>query len=284
VSPESEVIPETEDSITTEKLKAGVHSYLKQNAEKISLREKFDDNKTGSDLPRVTTVDTSDQDHDLDHDHDDIQSVSIDEDSDTGDVTATTTRLIRAQDGTTSKITTTEKFSKGDQSVEKTVGKATLKKLSDTESDKESDFVKDNLEDILSVLKPFNDMLLHEELADPDLLDELFSMELSDLVKMFYHLLSTSDDMEQAYTKMILGAKAHGVQKFAEEVLQTTSEENNDHDSQNLSLETITKFIASYKGTYEDILGLIGNKKLSHLFHLYLTSRESKSSKTESAP
>lgn len=56
-------------------------------------------------------MDTSD--HDLDHDHDDIQSVSIDEDSDTGDVTATTTRLIRAQDGTTSKITTTEKFSKG---------------------------------------------------------------------------------------------------------------------------------------------------------------------------
>ena len=219
----------------------------------------------------MTTVDTSDQDHDLDldHDDDDIQSVSIDEDSDTGDVTATTTRLIRAQDGTTSKITTTEKFSKGsadtvfykftsnkstmpgDQSVEKTVGKATLKKLSDTESDKESDFVKDNLEDILSVLKPFNDMLLHEELADPDMLDELFSMELSDLVKMFYHLLSTSDDMEQAYTKMILGAKAHGVQKFAEEVLQTTSEDNYDNDSQNLSLETITKFIASYKGTYE---------------------------------
>ena len=37
VSPESEVIPETEDSITTEKLKAGVHSYLKQNAEKVRL-------------------------------------------------------------------------------------------------------------------------------------------------------------------------------------------------------------------------------------------------------
>lgn len=37
VSAESEVKVETpEDSITTEKLKAGVHSYLKQNAEKVS--------------------------------------------------------------------------------------------------------------------------------------------------------------------------------------------------------------------------------------------------------
>ena len=62
---------------------------------------------TGSDLPRVTTVDTSDQDHD------NIQSVRIDEDSVTGDVTATTTRIIRGDDGTASKITTTEKFNKG---------------------------------------------------------------------------------------------------------------------------------------------------------------------------
>ena len=62
---------------------------------------------TGSDLPRVTTVDTSDQDHD------NIQSVRIDEDNVTGDVTATTTRIIRGDDGTTSKITTKEKFNKG---------------------------------------------------------------------------------------------------------------------------------------------------------------------------
>lgn len=297
VSAESEVNVETpEDSITTEKLKAGVHSYLKQNAEKISLREKFDDNMTGSDLPRVTTVDTTDQDHD------NIQSVRIDEDS-SGEVTATTTRIIRGEDGTTSKITTTEKFSKdkvktGDQSVEKTVGKATWKKLSDTKisegatpSDKVSDVDKDNLEDILSVLKTFNDMLISEELANPDLLDELFSLEFSDLMKMFYHLLSQSDDMEQTYAKMISGAKIHGVQKFAEELLQTAREENYDNISHNLNLKTITNFLASFKGNYEDIVGLIGNKKLSHLFQLYLnqkldpkSSRESKSSKTESAP
>ena len=211
---------------------------------------------TGSDLPRVTTVDTGDQDHD------NIQSVRVDEDS-SGEVTATTTRIIRGEDGTTSKITTTEKFSKGsvktgDQSVEKTVGKATWKKLSDTKlsegattSDKVSDVDKDNLGDILSVLKTFNDMLLSEELANPDLLDELFSLEFSDLVKMFYHLLSQSDDMEQTYTKMISGAKIHGVQKFAEELLQTAREENYDNISHNLHLETVTKFIASYKGKYE---------------------------------
>ena len=64
---------------------------------------------TGSDLPRVTTVDTSDQDHD------NIQSVRIDEDSVTGDVTATTTRIVRGDDGTSSKITTTEKFNKGSE-------------------------------------------------------------------------------------------------------------------------------------------------------------------------
>ena len=36
MSTESETIAETpDDSITAEKLKAGVHSYLKQNAEKV---------------------------------------------------------------------------------------------------------------------------------------------------------------------------------------------------------------------------------------------------------
>ena len=226
---------------------------------------------TGSDLPRVTTVDTSDQDHD------NIQSVRIDEDSVTGDVTATTTRIIRGDDGTASKITTTEKFNKGsantvglhigqyetillgDQSVEKTVGKATLKKLSQTAfsqgastSDKEeTNADKDNLKDILTVLKPFNEMLLSEELENPDLFDELFSIDFSDLVKVFYHLLSESDNIEQTYTKIILGAKKNGVQKFAEEVLQTASEENNDNIRHNLSLETITKYIASYKGNYQ---------------------------------
>jgi len=249
---------------------------------------------TGSDLPRVTTVDTSDQDHD------NIQSVRIDEDSVTGDVTATTTRIIRGDDGTTSKITTTEKFSKGDQSVEKTLGKVTLKKLSDTKisqgtltsekDEEESNVNKDNLEDILKVLKPFNEMLISEELANPDLFDELFSLDFSDLVKVFHHLLSESDSIEETYNKMILGAKRLGVQKFAEEVLKSASEENNDN-IRHLSLETITKYIASYKGSYQDIVGLIGNKKLSHLFQLYLnqnldteSSRTSKSSKTESAP
>ena len=231
---------------------------------------------TGSDLPRVTTVDTSDQDHD------NIQSVRIDEDSVTGDVTATTTRIIRGDDGTTSKITTTEKFNKGkfvckyirftyisvnmnlyllgDQFVEKTLGRATLKKLSDTKisqgtltsekDEEESNVNKDNLEDILKVLKPFNEMLLSEELANPDLFDELFSIDFSDLVKVFHHLLSESDSIEETYNKMILGAKRLGVQKFAEEVLKSASEENNDN-FRHLSLETITKYIASYKGSYQ---------------------------------
>ena len=105
-----------------------------------------------------------------------------------------------------------------------------MKKLSQTTisqgaspstSDKEeTNFEKDNLKDILTVLKPFNEMLLSEELANPDLFDELFSIDFSDLVKVFYHLLSESDSIEQTYTKMILGAKRNGVQKFAEEVFK----------------------------------------------------------------
>ena len=134
-----------------------------------------------------------------------------------------------------------------------------MKKLSQTAfsqgastSDKEeTNADKDNLKDILTVLKPFNEMLLSEELENPDLFDELFSIDFSDLVKVFYHLLSESDSIEQTYTKMILGAKKNGVQKFAEEVLQTASEENNDNIRHNLSLETITKYIASYKGNHQ---------------------------------
>ena len=44
MSTESETIPETpEDSITAEKLKAGAHSFLKQNAEKVKDTGSFKD-------------------------------------------------------------------------------------------------------------------------------------------------------------------------------------------------------------------------------------------------
>ena len=139
------------------------------------------------------------------------------------------------------------------------MGKAKWKKLSDTNLSKgdttsdeaESDFHKDNLEDIFSVLKPFNDLLLKEELTNPELLEELFSLDISDLLEVFYHFLSESDDMEQTVSKMIVEAKQHGVQKILENALKNKSEDENDNLVNNFSLETITKFLASYKGIHE---------------------------------
>ena len=46
-------------------------------------------------------------------DDDDIESVSIDEIQDTGEVIATTTRIIKNLDGSSRKVHTTERFEKG---------------------------------------------------------------------------------------------------------------------------------------------------------------------------
>ena len=147
-----------------------------------------------------------------------------------------------------------------DQTIEKTVGKTTLTKLSDEKlseeaktSDKKKDFsfYKDNLKDIIAFLKPAIDILIKEELSDPNLLDELFSLNFSDLVKVVHHLLSQSDDIELTYTNLILGAKKHGIQKFVEEILNTGSEKKYEKFSQDFTLETITRFLSSYDGNYE---------------------------------
>ena len=63
-----------------------------------------EDNTTENDN-KITTVDKVDQD--------DIESISIDEDNVTGDVVATTTRVVKTQDGSSTKIKTTERFKNG---------------------------------------------------------------------------------------------------------------------------------------------------------------------------
>ena len=50
---------------------------------------------------------------DVENDNDDsIESVSIDEDKATGEILATTTRIVKGPGGSTTKIKTTEKFSR----------------------------------------------------------------------------------------------------------------------------------------------------------------------------
>ena len=79
---------------------------LKSKFEQLELIPiRSDEDNTTENDNKITTVDKVDQD--------DIESISIDEDNATGDVIATTTRLVKTQDGSSTKIKTTERFKNG---------------------------------------------------------------------------------------------------------------------------------------------------------------------------
>ena len=72
-------------------------------------------------MNKITTARTLSPKDDMDMEHvgDDIESVSIDEDTDTGEVIATTTRVIRKADGTSQTIRTTERYVNGNPNFAK---------------------------------------------------------------------------------------------------------------------------------------------------------------------
>ena len=69
------------------------------------------DNKT-RDTGKITTLEKSHVMDIEDDNEDTIESVSIDEDKNTGELLATTTRIVKGPGGSKTKIKTTEKFSR----------------------------------------------------------------------------------------------------------------------------------------------------------------------------
>jgi len=251
-------LPEAEDlddsiitnSHTAEKFKSAVHSFMKKSAEMLDFKSKFglgsstDENKTGDSSHIIKTADKS---HDLDNTFDDdIKSVSIDEDDETGEVIATTTKVVRGPDGKSTTIQTTERFFKG-ETLSKTTGTATLKKLDEnsetynniaedktveserdtasSETFKFSDQLGADTEDILISVRNILEEASQEE---PELMAELAMIEFKDLFTVFKYLFSHSSSAEVAYRKLFDGALEFGAKKFVDSLLKIIPKSNNE--------------------------------------------------------
>jgi len=256
--PEAENFEDLDDSIitnshTTEKFKSAVHSFMKKSAEMLDIKSKFgfgsstDENKTGESSSNHI-IKTADKSHDLDNTFDDdIKSVSIDEDDETGEVIATTTKVVRGPDGTSTTIQTTERFFKGETLARKTTGKATLKKLDEnseafnniaedrtlnserdaanSETTKFSDKWGANTEDILISVRNILEEASQEE---PELMAELAMIEFKDLFTVFRYLLSHSSSADVAYRKLFDGALEFGAKQFIDSLLKIIPESKNE--------------------------------------------------------
>ena len=231
------------------------HLYFK-NFDNFPDDEDDDDLVVANKITTARTLSPADMDMEqFEAGDDNIDSVSIDEDTETGEVIATTTRIIRKADGTSQTIRTTERYVNGkfyarfsDRTIntksfviggttrEKTVGKVKLSKLgSDSDllvsqnsdntkqsSDKEESIDFENLQDIMAFLKPASEAAqkIVKELAleKPSVLSELVSVDFSELLVMFKYVFSTSDNIEDAYRKFFKSVEEHGAVKFSEQV------------------------------------------------------------------
>ena len=90
-------------------------------------------------------------------------------------------------------------------------------------SKKLSELEFETFDDVLTTSKEMANEIVQNVINDitaenPHLVSELLSINFSDLIKIFNHLLSTSDSIENAYRKLFLGLEKYGATKLVEEL------------------------------------------------------------------
>ena len=105
---------------------------------------------------------------------------------------------------------------------------------------------------------------------NPHLITELLAINVSDFMKIFNHLSSRSDNLENAYRKLFLGLEKYGASKFVEESLKEIKD-NHLTSSQNAAIMDVWQnLISNHVGDNKEVFDMLGNEKLSHLVKEYL--------------
>jgi len=269
-SEDSDDAEETDDILNpAEKLKTAVHSFLRKSAN--LLQGNYEDfyseveNKTEKPDPDADTETES-------------ETIDIEENQETGEVIATTTQVVKGEDGSTSTIKTKEKFKNG-KMQEKTIGTAKLMNIGKLLEEKTpvtetEENVK--LDGLSNIIKPINQVVqkafLDAAKNNPEALSELSKVDLSDLIKVFSSIFSKTNDIEDAYRQVLKGVQELGAKKFIE---QFSDIEVNESDSLEKGyLQKLEKIVKNMMSNPE-VFSKMDNSKLHHLLKEYLTQIES---------
>ena len=126
-------------------------------------------------------------------------------------------------------------------------------------SKKLSELEFETFDDVLATSKEMANEIVQNVIKDitaenPHLVSELLAINFSDLIKIFNHLLSTSDSIEHAYRKLFLGLEKFGANKLVEELSEEIKDNPVTNSQTAAYMDVLQNIISNYVGDNKESL------------------------------
>jgi len=133
-----------------------------------------------------------------------------------------------------------------------------------------------NFNDLISFLKPASEivqrLITETTLNNPDLIQELVSLDFKVLLKVFHQIFVQSDSIEEAYRTLFEGVSQLGAEKFVEIFLK---KQNLGDIKRNTHVNKfVNKFVSDMSSNEENLAEMLGNEKLTELVGEYIKNSE----------
>ena len=133
-----------------------------------------------------------------------------------------------------------------------------------------------NFNDLISFLKPASEivqrLITETTLNNPDLIQELVSLDFKVLLKVFHQIFVQSDSIEEAYRTLFEGVSQLGAEKFVEMFFK---KQNLGEIKRNTHVNKfVNKFVSDMSSNEENLAEMLGNEKLTELVGEYIKNSE----------
>jgi len=133
-----------------------------------------------------------------------------------------------------------------------------------------------NFNDLISFLKPASEivqrLITETTLNNPDLIQELVSLDFKVLLKVFHQIFVQSDSIEEAYRTLFEGVSQLGAEKFVEIFFK---KQNLGEIKRNTHVNKfVNKFVSDMSSNEENLAEMLGNEKLTELVGEYIKNSE----------
>ena len=132
-----------------------------------------------------------------------------------------------------------------------------------------------NFDDLLSFLKPASEivqkLVTETTLKNPDVIQELLSLDFKVLIKVFQQIFVQSDSIEEAYRTLLEGVGQQGAEQFVENFFK---KQNLGENKRTDYYEFVNKFVSEMTSSEENLAKMLGNEKLTELVGEYVKNSE----------
>jgi len=148
--------------------------------------------------------------------------------------------------------------------------------VDDPKESKKSSQEVPNFGNMISFLKPASEAvqkLIDETiLRNPQVIQELLSIDFTDLLKVFQKIFSKSNSIEEAYRTLFEGVSQLGAAQFIENFYKTQKSKDNKKDLR--TEEIVNKFVSSMSVDGGNIADILGKDKINELVGEYIKNME----------